>query len=70
MRVRDVDIDCDWQRESVFSHGVTMTHILLLQIISYSDTKRLVLVVIECRGECMCVLCIGVFTSYFKVNRV
>ncbi len=64
------DFDCDWQRVSAFSHSVTLTCVLLSQIISYSDTKGLVLVVMECKRECKCDLCIGVFTSYFKVNRV
>ena len=64
------DFDCDWQRVSAFSHSVTLTRILLSQIISHSDTKGSVLVVMECKRACKCDLCIGVFTSYFKVNRV
>ncbi len=40
---------CDWQRVNMFSHCVTLTHILLSQIISYSDTKVPVLVVMECK---------------------
>ncbi len=43
------DFDCDWQRVNMFSRCVTLTHILLPQIISYSDTKVLVLVVMECK---------------------
>ena len=39
------DFDCDWQHVNVFSHCVTLTHVLLLQIISYSDTEVTVLVV-------------------------
>ena len=44
------------------------TCVLLSQIISYSDTKGLVLVtvVMECKRACKYDLCIGVFTSYFK----
>ncbi len=65
------DFYCDWQRVSAFSHSVTLTRVLLSQIISkYSDTKGSVLVVMECKRACKCDLCIGVFTSYFKVNRV
>ncbi len=62
--------DCDWQRVRVFSHSVTLTRVLLSQIISYSDTKASVLVVMECKLAYKCNICIGVFTSYFKVNRV
>ena len=40
--------------------------VLLSQIISHSDTNGLVLVVMEYKGVCKCVLCIGVFTSYFQ----
>ena len=47
---------------SAFSHSVTLTHVLLSQIISYSDTK-------ECWRACKCDLC-KFLTSYFKVNRV
>ncbi len=43
------DFDCDWQRVSAFSHSVTLTRVLLPQIISCSDTKVLVLVVMECK---------------------
>ncbi len=42
------DFDCDWQRVNTFSHCVTLICVLLSQIISYSDTKVLVLVVMEC----------------------
>ncbi len=38
------DFDCDWQRVNMFSHCITLTCVLLLQILSYSDTKVLVLV--------------------------
>ncbi len=38
------DFDCDWYRVNAFSRCVTLTCILLPQIISYSDTKVLVLV--------------------------
>ena len=64
------NFDCDWQCASAFFHSVTVTHVLLSQIISYSDTKGSVLVVMECKRACKCDLCIRVFTSYFKVNRV
>ncbi len=33
------DFDSDWQRINAISHGVTLIYILLSQIISYSDTK-------------------------------
>ncbi len=64
------DFDCDWQCISVLSHSITLTRVLLSQIISYLDTKGSVLVVKECKRACKCDLCIGVFTSYFKVYRV
>ncbi len=38
--------DCDWQCVNV---ALLLTHILLSQIISYSDTKVPVLVVMECK---------------------
>ncbi len=41
------DFDCDWQRVNAFSHSVTPIRNLLSQIISYSDTKVPVLVVME-----------------------
>ena len=56
------NFDCDWQRISAFFYSVTLTHVLLSQIISCSDTKGLILVVIECKLACKCNLCIGVFT--------
>ena len=34
------DFDCDWQRINVFSYCVTLTRVLLPQIISYSIYKR------------------------------
>ncbi len=43
------DFDCDWQRVNAFSHCVTLIRVLLSQIISYSDTKVLVLLVMECK---------------------
>ena len=64
------DFDCDWQCVSAISHSVTLTRVLLSQIISYSVTEESVLVVMECKHACKCDLCRGVFTSYFKVNRV
>ncbi len=64
------DFDCDWQCVSTISHSVTLTRILLSLFIYYSDTKGSVLVVMEGKRACKCDLCIGVFTSYFKVNRV
>ncbi len=44
------DFDCDWQCVNVFSHCVTLICVLLSQIISHSDTKVSVLVVMECKG--------------------
>ena len=41
------DFDCDWQRVNAFSHCVTLIRNLLSQIISYSDAKVQVLVVME-----------------------
>ncbi len=41
------DFDCDWQRVNVFSPRVTLIRVLLLQIISYLNTKVPVLVM-EC----------------------
>ena len=41
------NFDCDWERVNVFSSCVTLRRILLPQIISYSDTKVPVLVVME-----------------------
>ncbi len=43
------DFDCDWQCANAFSHCVTLIRVLLSQIISYSDTKIPVLVVMECK---------------------
>ncbi len=44
------DFDCDWQRVNAFSHCITLIiPVLLSQIISYSDTKVPVLVVMECK---------------------
>ncbi len=43
------DFDSDWQLVSVFSHCVTLIRFLLPHIISYSNTKVLVLVVMECK---------------------
>ncbi len=66
------DIDCDWQRVSVFRHGVTLTRTYTRSTFAnyiLLNTKWLVLVFMECKCACKCDLCI-VFTSYFKVNRV
>ncbi len=41
------DFDRDLQDVNAFSHCVTLTRVLLPQIISYSDTKMLVLFVME-----------------------
>ncbi len=41
--------DCDWQRVNAFSHCIILIRPLFLQIISYSDTKVPVLVVMECK---------------------
>ena len=41
------DFDCDWECVNAFSHCVPLTRILLPQIICYSDTEVLVLVVME-----------------------
>ncbi len=38
------DFDCDWQLVNAFTRCVTLIRVLLTQIISYSDTKILVLV--------------------------
>ncbi len=43
------DFDCDWQRVKAFSHCVTLIRFLLSQIISYSDAKVPVLVVMKCK---------------------
>ncbi len=43
------DFDCDWQRVNAFSHCVSLIRVLISQIISYSDTKVPVLVVMECK---------------------
>ncbi len=43
------DFDCDWQRVHTFSHCVALIRALLSQIISYSDTKVPVFVVMECK---------------------
>ncbi len=37
------DFDCDWECVNAFSHCGTLTRVLLLQIISCSDTKVLIL---------------------------
>ncbi len=63
------DFDCEWQRVNTFSHCVTLTRVLLSQIISYSDTKVLVLVVMECKRASV-IIRDDIFTSYFKINRV
>ncbi len=65
------DFDCDWQHVNAFSHCVTVIHVLLSQIISYSDTKVPLLVVVECKRATV-ILCVRVdiFTPYFKVNRM
>ena len=47
------DFDCDWQRVNTFFHRVTLTRILLLQIISYSETKVPFLVIMECKRTCV-----------------
>ena len=39
------DFDSDWPRVNTFSHCVTLKCVLLPQILSYSDTKVLVVVV-------------------------
>ncbi len=43
------DFKCDWQRVNTFSPCVTLIRVLLPQIISYSDTKVPVLVIMECK---------------------
>ncbi len=43
------DFNCDWQRVNAFSLCVTLTHILLPLINSYSDTNVPVLLVMECK---------------------
>ena len=37
---QNCDVDWNWQRVSAFSHCLALTHVLHLQIISYSDTKH------------------------------
>ncbi len=52
----------------MFSHVIC---VLLSHIISYSDTKVLVLVVMECKRASMTSVCeLIFFTLYLKVNRV
>ena len=63
------DFECDLEHVNVFPHCVALTRTLLLQIISYSDTKVLVLVVMECKCASLCIR-VDIFTSYFKVNRI
>ena len=41
--LRHYDFDCDWECVNAFSHCGTLTRVLLLQIISCSDTKVLIL---------------------------
>ncbi len=41
-------LTAEWQRVNAFSHCVTLIRVLLSQIISYSDTKIPVCVVMEC----------------------
>ncbi len=43
------DFDCDWQHVKAFSYCVTLIRVLFSQIISNSDTKVPVLVVMECK---------------------
>ncbi len=47
------NFDCACQRAKAFSHCVTLTCILLSQIISYSDTKVPIHVVMECKRVSM-----------------
>ena len=58
------DFDCDWQRVNAFSHCVTLTRVLLLQIISYSVTKVSVHVV----KEYMCTCVIYVYELVFLLH--
>ncbi len=50
------NFDCNWQHVNAFSRYVTLIRVLLSQIISYTDTKVQVLVVIEykCANMIMC----------------
>ena len=50
------NFDCDWQCVNMFYHCVTLIRVLLSQIIFYSDTKALVLVM-----ECKCSIVIYVY---------
>ena len=43
------DFDCGWQRVNALSHCVTLIRVPLSQMISYSDTKVPVFVVMECK---------------------
>ena len=47
------DFECNLQRVNALSHCITLTRVLLLQIISYSDTKVSVLLVMECKRVCV-----------------
>ena len=59
------DFDCEWQRVNAFSHCFTLIRALLSQIISYSDTKVPVLVVMECK----CANVIYVYELIFLLSR-
>ena len=56
-----LEFDCDWEVVNVFSHCVTLTCVLLQQIISYSDTKVPVLVVMKNKRASVLYVCELIF---------
>ena len=65
------DFNGDLQRVNSFSHCVTLAHILLPHIISYSETKMLVLVVVECKRVSLIYAYELIFLLHIsKVDRV
>ncbi len=65
------NFDCNWQRVNAFSHCVSLTHVLLRQIISYS-AKVLVLVMEWKHGSVIYVykLIFSLFTSRSTERRI
>ncbi len=65
------DFDCDWERVNAFPLCVTLRRFLLPQIISYSDTTVLVLVVMEFKRASVLYVYEMIFLLHTsKVNRV
>ncbi len=58
------DFECDLKHVAAFSHCVTLTHVLLPQIISYSDTKS----VCSCCYECKRASVIYVYELIFLLH--